>query len=91
MLGLYRTDFKLLSAADGCEVRGSALSAEKVLDVPQHDSESFLPPALPTNSSLILATKPALKPVLATVQISHLADHPGWPSSSLCSTRLSFG
>ena len=67
MLGLYRTDFKLLSAAVGCEVRGSALSEEKVLDVPQHASEPFLPLSLPTNSSLIFATKPALKPVLATV------------------------
>ena len=67
MLGLYRIDFKLLSAAAGCEVHGSALSAEKVLDVPQHDSESFPPPALPTDFSLIFATKPAWKSVLAKV------------------------
>ena len=76
MLGLYRIDFKLLSAAAGCEVHGSALSAEKVLDVPQHDSESFLPPALPTDFSLIFATKPAWKSVLAKVHALIRGDLP---------------
>ena len=88
MLGLYRIDFKLLSAAAGCEVHGSALSAEKVLDVPQHDSEPFLPPALPTNPSHIFATKPALKPVLVTVHALIRGDLPngavGHPGSVLC-------
>jgi len=43
---------KLLPAAIGCEARGSALSAKKVLDVHQHACEPFPPPALPTNFSL---------------------------------------
>ena len=67
MLELYRIDFKLLSAAAGCEVHGSALSTEKILDVPQPSSEPFLLPALPTAFSLIFATNPACKSMLATV------------------------
>ena len=88
MLGLYRIDFKLLSAAAGCEVHGSALSAEKVLDVPQHDSEPFLPPALPTDFSLIFATKPAWKSVLAKVHALIRGDLSNgaarFPGSVLC-------
>ena len=88
MLGLYRTDFKLLSAAVGCEVHGPALSAEKVLDVPQHASEPFLPPALPTDFSLIFATKPAWKSVLAKVHARIRGDLPngavGDAGSVLC-------
>ena len=88
MLGLYRIDFKLLSAAVGCEVRGSALSAEKGLDVAQHASEPFLPPALPTDFSLIFATKPAWKAVLAKVHALIRGDLPngaaGHPGSVLC-------
>ena len=76
MLGLYRIVFKLLSAAAGCEVHGSALSAEKILDVPQHDSDPFLPPALPTDFSLIFATKPAWKSVLAKVHALIRGDLP---------------
>jgi hypothetical protein len=53
-------------AAIGCEVRGSALSAKKVLDVPQHASEPFPPPALTTNFSLDFAAKSVLKPVVET-------------------------
>jgi hypothetical protein len=55
---------KLFPAAIGCESRGSALSAKEVLDVLQHASEPFPPPALPTGFSLDLASKPVLKPVL---------------------------
>jgi hypothetical protein len=62
---------KLLSATIGCKARGSALSAKKVLDVPQHASEPFPPPALPTNFSLDFAAKPALKPVLGFHGLHH--------------------
>ena len=55
---------KLLSAAIGCKACGSALSAKRVLDVLQHASEPFPPPALSTDFSLDFATKPVLKPVL---------------------------
>ena len=54
---------KLLYAAIGCKACGSALSAKRVLDVPQHASEPFPPPALPTDFSLDFATKSVLKPV----------------------------
>jgi len=55
---------KPLSTAIGCKARGSALSAKKVLDVLQHASEPFPPPALTTNFSLDLATKQVLGWVL---------------------------
>ena len=55
---------KLLSAAIGCKARGTALSAKRVLDVPQYASEPFPPSALPTNFSLDLASKLVLKWVL---------------------------
>ena len=42
--------------------------------MPQHASEPFLPPALSKNSSLISATKPASKPVLAKVYALILGD-----------------
>ena len=58
---------KLLPAAIGCEARGSALSAKKVLDVLQHASEPFPPPALTTSFSLDFAAKPVLKPVVETL------------------------
>jgi hypothetical protein len=45
---------KLLLATIGCKARGSALSAKKGLDVLQHASEPFLPPALTTTFSLNL-------------------------------------
>jgi len=51
---------KPLSTVIGCKVRGSALSAKKVLDVLQYASEPFPPPALTTNFSLDLATKQVL-------------------------------
>jgi hypothetical protein len=55
---------ELLPAAIGCEARGSALSAKKVLDVLQYASEpSHLRP-LPTSLSLDFASKSVLKPVL---------------------------
>jgi hypothetical protein len=56
---------KLLSAAIGCKACGAALSAKRVLDVLQHASEPFPPPALPTDFSLDFAKKSVLKPVLA--------------------------
>ncbi|UCG47001.1 MAG: RHS repeat-associated core domain-containing protein, partial [Phycisphaerales bacterium] len=46
-----------LSTATGCKVRGYALSAKKVLDVLEHASEPFPPPAFPTDLSLGLVTK----------------------------------
>ncbi len=52
---------KRLSATIGYKARGSALSAKKGLDVPQHASEPFLPPALTTIFSLNLASKSVLK------------------------------
>jgi len=55
---------KLLSAAIGCKACGSALSAKRVLDVLQHASEPFPPPALTTDFSLDFAKKSVLKPVL---------------------------
>lgn len=48
------------STAIGCEVRGSALSVKKVLDVLQHASEPFSPPALTTAFSLDLVTNQVL-------------------------------
>ena len=51
---------KPLSTAIGCKVRGSALSVKKVLDVLQHASEPFPPPALTTNFSLDLVKKQVL-------------------------------
>ena len=51
---------KLLSALIGCKVSGSVLSEKRVLDVLQHASEPFSPPALPTGFSLDLATKQVL-------------------------------
>ncbi len=51
---------KPLSTATGCKVRGSALSAKKVLDVLQYASEPFQPPALTTNFSLDLDIKQVL-------------------------------
>ncbi len=53
-----------LSTAIGCKDRGSALSAKKVLNVPQHASEPFWPPALTTAFSLGLVTKQVLGWVL---------------------------
>ncbi len=61
-----------LSTAIGCRVRGSALSAKKVLDVLQHASEPFPRPALTTNSSLDLVSKQVLGWVLVLLVI--LAD-----------------
>jgi len=55
---------KPLSTAIGCKARGSALSAQKVLDVPQHASGPFAPLALTTSSSLDLAIKQVLGRVL---------------------------
>ena len=55
---------KPLSTTIGCKVRGSVLSAKKVLDVPKHASEPFGPPALPPNFSLDLVTKQVLGWVL---------------------------
>jgi hypothetical protein len=55
---------KPLSTAIGCKDRGAALSAKKVLDVPQHASEPLSPPALTTAFSLDLVTKQALGWVL---------------------------
>jgi len=55
---------KPLSTAIGCKDRGSALSAKKVLNVPQHASEPFTPPALTTAFSLDLVTKQVLGWVL---------------------------
>jgi len=57
---------KPLSAATGCKACGSAFSAKRVLNVPQHASEPFSPRALTTNFSLDLATKQVLKPVVVT-------------------------
>jgi len=51
---------KPLSTAIGCKARGPALSAKKVLDVLQHASEPFSPPALTTDFSLDLVTKRVL-------------------------------
>jgi len=48
---------KPLSTAIGCKARGSVLSAKKVLNVLQHASEPFSPPALTTGFSLDLVTK----------------------------------
>jgi hypothetical protein len=59
---------KLLSAAIGCKARGTALSAKTVLDVLQYASEPFSPPALPTNFSLDLASKSAVKWVLVKTE-----------------------
>ena len=50
---------KRLPAAIGCKARGSALSVKKVLDVLQHASEPFSPPALTSNFSPKFALKPA--------------------------------
>ena len=58
---------KLLSTAIGCKVRGSALSAKRILDVLQYVSEPFSPPALTTNFSLDLATKQVLGWILLTL------------------------
>ena len=54
-----------LSAAIGCKACGSAFSAKRVLNVPQHASEPFSPRALTTSFSLDLTTKQVLKPVVA--------------------------
>jgi hypothetical protein len=52
---------KSRSTAIGCEDRGSALSAKKVLDVlHEHASEPFSPPALTTAFSLDLVTNQVL-------------------------------
>ena len=51
---------KPLSTTIGCKVHGSALSAKKVLNVLQHASEPFPPPALTTAFSLGLVTKQLL-------------------------------
>ena len=61
---------KPLSTAIGCKVCGSALSAEKVLDVLQHASEPFPPPALTTAFSLDLVTKQVSGRVLVTSLLS---------------------
>jgi len=55
---------KLLLAAICCKAHGSALSATKGLDVLQHASEPFSPPALTMNFSLNFASKPILKTLL---------------------------
>jgi len=55
---------KPLSAVIGCKACGSAFSAKRVLNVPQHASEPFSPRALTTGFSLDLATKQVLKPVV---------------------------
>jgi hypothetical protein len=60
---------KLLSAAIGSKACGSTLSAKRVLDVPQHASEPFPPPALPTDFSLDFATKSVSKPVLRKTHV----------------------
>jgi hypothetical protein len=62
---------KLLSATTGYKVRGSALSAKKVLDVPEARLRAFAPAALPTNFSLDFAAKPVLKPVLGFHGLHH--------------------
>ena len=63
---------KSLSATIGCKARGSAFSAKRVLDVLQHASEPFSPRALTTSSSLDLATKQVLKPVVRKLESGHL-------------------
>ena len=55
---------KLFPAVIGCEARGSALSAKKVLGVLQYASEPFPLPALSTDFSLDFASEPVWKPVL---------------------------
>ena len=57
---------KLFPAVIGCEARGSALSAKKVLGVLEYASEPFPPPALPTDFSLDFASEPVWKPVLGS-------------------------
>ena len=63
---------KLLPAPIGCKARGSALSAKKVLDVLQHASEPFPPPALATSFSLDFAAKPGLKPVVVNLVVGQV-------------------
>jgi len=52
---------KPLSAPIGCKVRGSALSAQRVLDVLQYASEPLPPLALTTDFSLDFAQKQVLE------------------------------
>lgn len=62
---------KPLSTTIGYKVRGSALSTKKVLDVLQHASEPFLPPALTTNFSLNLVTKQVWRGLLVCILLYH--------------------
>ncbi|MCH8218314.1 MAG: hypothetical protein IH892_16270 [Planctomycetes bacterium] len=72
---------KPLSTAIGCKARGPALSVEKVLDVHQHASEPFPPPALTTGFSLDLVSKQVLGWVLGIVVILTTVAHANWSES----------
>ena len=68
--GMLQLVSKPLSAAIGCKACGSAFSAKRVLNVPQHASEPFSPRALTTSFSLDLTAKQVLKPVVGPSTIS---------------------
>ena len=61
---------KLISAAIGYKIHGSAVSPKRVLDVPQHASEPFSPQALPMDFSLDFAKKAGMPDVFAHGMLS---------------------
>jgi len=66
----FQNCFGLQSAAKSADLR---YRPKKVLDVHQHDSEPFSPPALTTDFSLDFAIEPVLKSVV--IQINSFAGN----------------